>query len=617
MKCRGSAVSPEEGNSEICREAHIWVWVSHEIVSPSSHGDQLNDHPDDLVGQIRDSFPSLNDVFSPGTTIDNRFRILGRLSRGPRGEVYVAEHIFLEEKLAIRILHDVETLGDDIEGRFIAEAKSLSRVNHKNIVKLFDIGVTSNGYLFATMELLKGKTLQEWLTVHLEELKQGDSNERFSELFDYLRQVAGGLIEAHENGVFHHNLKPSNIYLNETEREDGSLIKTPKLIDFGRLSIRGEDEAEQDEHHYLAPEIRRGAEGDERADVYSFGIILCYALTGDLPEIPDSGARDSADDVLAQVRANSPAATALNEIVRKAISSDVENRYPTIRDLIDALESTLNRTGSVPEGDPHAAVIELERDRRILKWGVGMLILMVAGLAIAGGLLLNRLDDGVTEEAQETSIAAGQLPSPITSDTPETGVKAGLALKGATAAGDHPLETHDDAPSSDDSDLREDEENSPAALSTDSDTDAAPASEKRDNGSKEESKLSRKEKSKIRACTKDAKTAIKERRWKDAQKSLEEVVALNPLRANAWLDLGRIAYSRGAFETAVTNVQKALDLRDRATWRLLYGEYLYRNGNKNEAIEAWRQVVEKYPNVRPEIEDKARHFLRKAGVRLK
>lgn len=204
-----------------------------------------------------------------GITIHNRYQLLEELGKGGMGTVYRALDTFLEREIAIKVLSG-QNLGSAGQARLLNEARAIARLNHPHIVAVYDAG-TYEGQPFIVMELLKGHSLYERSPHNLEQA------------LEIIRQVCLALDHAHKRGIIHRDIKPENVIITE----DG----TVKLMDFGlarslasRLSGDG---ALVGTVFYIAPEQALGQEIDQRADLYSLGVMLYELVTGHLPFTAD------------------------------------------------------------------------------------------------------------------------------------------------------------------------------------------------------------------------------------------------------------------------------------------------------------------------------------------
>lgn len=211
-----------------------------------------------------------------GAVFDDRYRIQKRIGAGGMGVVYRAVHESLDRTVVIKVLTE-EKLKDSVSvQRFEREAKSLSRLDHSNIVTVYDFGSEGNQPYLA-MEHVDGIELRAMLD-------EGESMDLplFSSIAS---QILDGMAHAHRKGLVHRDLKPSNIML--TEREQNPYFV--KLLDFGLAKLASGDVDVTAENRvvgsmaYLAPEQITGSSVDQRADVYSLGIVFYWMLTGRKP----------------------------------------------------------------------------------------------------------------------------------------------------------------------------------------------------------------------------------------------------------------------------------------------------------------------------------------------
>ena len=273
----------------------------------------------------------------PGGTL-GAYLLGSLLGEGAVGEVYAAEHAFIERRVAIKVLRARLATEPAIESQFLFEARATSRLRHPNVVEVTDYGVLANGSPFIVMERLDGESLDK-------RLAQGKALEPRLAL-RIARATALGLSAAHDRGVIHNDLKPSNVILLRNTSDDAVGLK---VIDFGAASPTGaeDDGVVLGTAAYMAPERISGDASDVRSDTYSLGVMLHRMLSGELPF--------DADDAIAMFlahlsKAPKPLTIPLGvlpsrvvHIVARALQKKPSERYQTmthmILDLDHALES--------------------------------------------------------------------------------------------------------------------------------------------------------------------------------------------------------------------------------------------------------------------------------------
>lgn len=274
-----------------------------------------------------------------GATLAGKYKIEKLIKMGGMGAVYRGRHVMMEKTVAIKVLRPALAGDDAIVARFSREAKAASRISHPHAVSVTDFGEAENGVVFLVMEYLDGHTLKEEIA------KQGPlSLERAVEI---VRQVAGALDVAHDQGVIHRDLKSENIMLvNHTGAE------WAKVLDFGIAKIlqSAGGTAPEITHanlvvgtpQYMSPEqCSQSGQLDARSDVYSLGIIVHEMLTGRLPFTGESATvimmkqvQDAPPSVLAS-REGLPAA--VDSVIKRALAKQPVDRFQSAGELSAAL----------------------------------------------------------------------------------------------------------------------------------------------------------------------------------------------------------------------------------------------------------------------------------------
>jgi hypothetical protein len=257
-----------------------------------------------------------------------RYRIIDRLGKGAMGVVYAAVDDMMDRQVAIKVMMaDIET-EPEARTRFYREARIAGQLMHRNIVTVFDLG-EEDGRPYIVMELLKGLTLGDYLS-----RQEGLS---LDTKLDLMIQVCEGLAVAHSRQVFHRDIKPGNLFV----QEDGCL----KILDFGIARLMTSTTTATGlvvgTPHYMSPEQAHGEEIDGRADVFSTGAVFYFLLSGQRPftgpDLPAVIHRVRFEDPAPLPEATVPAPLA--RIVFKALSKRPSNRQQSISKLKLDLET--------------------------------------------------------------------------------------------------------------------------------------------------------------------------------------------------------------------------------------------------------------------------------------
>ncbi len=214
-------------------------------------------------------------------TIEGRYRIIEKIGVGGMGTVYRAEHVVLQRQVALKVLRS-ELLSDNLAmARFEQESRACAALSHPNLVAVYDCGITATRQPYLVMEYISGRNLMEVI--------KADGTMSLPNFFDVFVEVASALSYAHNNGVIHRDMKPSNIVLTIDPRNK-KLI--PKIVDFGVAKIEDLGGELQmltrtgevfGSPAYMSPEQCSGDPIDQRADLYALGCVMYEALCGRQP----------------------------------------------------------------------------------------------------------------------------------------------------------------------------------------------------------------------------------------------------------------------------------------------------------------------------------------------
>lgn len=226
--------------------------------------------------------------FETGKVLLEKYRVVKLLGQGGMGSVYEVEDFETGNSFALKFLHKQQT-NDATWRRFDIEAKTANKLDHPNLIKVYETGLLPDGQPFFIMDLVAGEPLSDIL-------KQRGRLTLAQSLKIFI-QVGFALSHAHENGVIHRDIKPSNIMLQRQENED-ILNGLVKVVDFGIAKLTGQDEFSQQtltktgeifgSPLYMSPEQCMGVAVDHRSDLYSLGCVFYETLTGAPPLVGEN-----------------------------------------------------------------------------------------------------------------------------------------------------------------------------------------------------------------------------------------------------------------------------------------------------------------------------------------
>ena len=279
-----------------------------------------------------------------GTLLAGRFSIIEQLGEGAMGTVFLAEHVVLGRRYAIKVLKRGLHLMDGMVERFRREARAVSRLDHPNIVGITDFGRTDDERLYLVMEYVPGLSLEDV------EIAARPGLLPLPRALELLRQLAGAVGAAHDSGVIHRDLKPENIKL--APGRDGN--EQIKILDFGLAKIVGGGDflpplTRRGEVFgtpaYMSPEQGLGQGVDTRTDIYAYGVIAYEIFTGVLPFQHTSLARlliahqtETPKPIcLVRPKEEQPIPDELERLFASCLDKDQDKRPPRISELESAI----------------------------------------------------------------------------------------------------------------------------------------------------------------------------------------------------------------------------------------------------------------------------------------
>jgi tRNA A-37 threonylcarbamoyl transferase component Bud32 len=334
---------------------------------------------------------------------------IGRpVGRGATATVFHARYEPLKRDVAVKILRADQATSDEARTRFVEEARSLAKLDHENVVKVYDV-VEDDGYLLIIMDFVKGADLLQ----HIEEEGPPDAGTAI----DWARQIAQALDHAHGQKILHRDVKPGNAIL----ADDGRVV----LVDFGNAEAVGKAADRKGTAHYVAPEVFQGKRQDEKCDTYSLGASLFHFLTGEPPyagQTTQAILKAHAEGKLrrpSQVNTESGIPKAVDDLVKRSMAPTKGYRF-LARDFVTALDELGQKFAAETRGGGRG------RRRRVRSGGGGgggssstiamviaivVLVVVVAFLANLGGEEKEKTDDAVVVDDK---------PEPTKTDGPGT-----------------------------------------------------------------------------------------------------------------------------------------------------------------------------------------------------
>ena len=294
-----------------------------------------------------------------GSVIAERYHVIAKLGEGGMGQVYLAEHVKMGRRSAVKVMHPGMVHDAAAIGRFNREAANASRIDHPNVAGIYDFGETSDGLVYLAMQYVEGETLTG--------IAQQGAALPPARAAEITRQAAEGLHAAHAMGIVHRDLKPDNIMVSR----DADGLDCVKVVDFGIAKAAGTDSQKVTRTgivvgtpEYMSPEQLSGEEVDGRSDQYSLALVAFNLLTGDLPFLAESTQTamvmrlTEPPKTLAQVRPSIAWPAEVQAVMSRALERRPADRFPSTREFGRALHAAIEK---MPAPASPKGTVELDR----------------------------------------------------------------------------------------------------------------------------------------------------------------------------------------------------------------------------------------------------------------
>ena len=362
--CAGDEELRREVESLLAQQAEAENFIEAPALEVAAKGVAVVGDSAQVTVSVRSQDPS-----RVGQTVSH-YRIVQKLGEGGMGVVYKAQDLKLERWVALKFLPPHVSPDAEEKVRFIREAKAASALDHPNIGTIHEIAETDDRQMFIVIAYYEGETLKQ-------KIERGPLP--LTEAVNLALQMARGLAKAHDQQIVHRDIKPSNVVVTR----DGLV----KIIDFGLAKLGGSTKITKTHTMmgtvaYMSPEQARGEEVDQRADVWSLGVVLYEMLTGQLP-FPGSHADAIIHAILTlkpkplkQLRPDAPAE--IERIIHRSLDKDLKSRYTSAAEVSKNLTDYQSSLAS-PETRPGGGKLLSAWIRQKRVAIPGLLILLVLG----------------------------------------------------------------------------------------------------------------------------------------------------------------------------------------------------------------------------------------------
>ena len=276
-----------------------------------------------------------------GQILAGKYKVGELLGEGGMAQVFRATHLGLDRAVVIKLMHSSMPSMDTAMKRFEQECKVTARLDHPNVVSVFDVGTLEGRRPYLVMEFIQGESMRDFL--------DRETSMSIKDASTVMMQVCSGLHEAHAQGIVHRDLKPENIMLRErSDRPDWV-----KIVDFGiahlkqggqRLTRTGIAIGTVD---YMSPEYLSDKPIDHRSDIYALGVILYELIAGRCPFMAETAEAVMAKHLwgtpmpLSHYRPDLQAGCIFDQLAEKALQKEPDDRYQSVQDMKDDIGRAL------------------------------------------------------------------------------------------------------------------------------------------------------------------------------------------------------------------------------------------------------------------------------------
>jgi len=368
-----------------------------------------------------------------GTVLSGRYRLEAKLGSGGMSTVYLARDETLDRSVAVKVMHREMSEQEDQLQRFRQEARAVAKLTHPNVVSVIDAG-EDGGYPYIVFEYVKGETLKQ----RISRVGALDTQEAIA----YAIEVARGLSVAHARNMVHRDIKPQNVLIDEEGRAKLTDFGISRQLEQDGMTATGRVLGTTD---YVAPEQAMGKGVDPRSDIYSLGVVLYEMLIGQVPFHADSQvgvAMKHVNEELPDVQRRRPeASAAVALVVERAAAKNPAERYQTIAEMIDDLETALEveaaRAGTTT-GEATSVLGAVPPPQRKLsgrgRWSwaaIVVLLLLGGGALLAVQLISSGIGGGGADKGKGGTVSiSGATDYDPQGDGEEVGSKVELAADG-------------------------------------------------------------------------------------------------------------------------------------------------------------------------------------------